>query len=353
VVGLRRFIPLRIRPVATKGRDLALKVLGAPSTPTVVASTEGANYDTEATLQLLYGPHMSDATRDRAHGALNGSPVIGVTSVRQLLGTLDRQLSPTPFSVRFRRDDVRFVTFDGVTLALDTADASVSQPILSAGVWEPHLTTVFRRFVKPGHHVIDVGANIGYFTMLSAGLCGPSGHVSSIEPNSENCRLILASAARNEFTNVELIPVALDQHRGWAHFGTNVGSNGSLRQNSTDDILDGAGQIVPAFPLDELITRPVDFIKLDVEGAEHRAVLGATGIIERDRPIVTSEFSIEMIERVSGVPALDYLTFFTDRGYTINIIDRVDATLRPHATAQELLDSWPGHLHLEDLLFAP
>lgn len=353
MAGLRRFIPLRLQLAAAKGRDLARKALGGPSTPTAIAPTDPAGYDTEAMLQLLYGPHMSDATRDHAHGALNGSPVVGVASVRQLLGTLDRQLSPTSFSVRFRRDDVRYVTFDDVTLAVDAADASVSQPILSAGAWEPHLTTVFRRFVKPGHHVVDVGANIGYFTMLSARLCGPSGHVTAIEPNSENCRLILASVARNELTNVELIPVALDQHRSWAHFGTNVGSNGSLRQSSVDDIIDGAGQIVPVFPLDELITRPVDFIKLDVEGAEHRAALGATTIIERDRPIVTSEFSIEMIERVSGVPALDYLTFFTDRGYTINIIDRVDGTLRPHAMAQSLLDTWPGHLHLEDLLFAP
>ena len=328
--------------------------LGHQRPPAPAPAREGpVELDTDAILRLLYGNNMSDYTRTEAHGTLNGQPIADISAVRTLLGTLDRQLSPSPASVRFRRPDLRMACVAGLTLALDQADASVSQPILTASAWEPHLTSVFRSYVRPGQHVVDVGANVGYFTVLAGTLVGPSGRVTAIEPNSENCRLILISLDANGLTNVDLIPVALDRRRGWSHFSTHVGSNGGLRPNAIDGIIDDAGQIVPVFPLDDLVDQPVHFLKIDVEGAEYRALIGAQRIIDRDRPIVSSEFSVEMIERVSGVPAADYLDFFTSRRYRINIIDRADGSLRSCESGAALLENWPDRLHLEDLLFLP
>jgi FkbM family methyltransferase len=356
MADLRRFVPTPLRPLARKGLSLLRRWVAVPATPTVAppdASAATSAFETESVLRLVYGAEVTDATRTLAHGALNGEPVRDLGAIRLLLGSLDRQVSPTPMMVRFRRADLQFAQVEGLTLALDTADASVCQPIAAASAWEPHLTAVFRRFIQPGQHVIDVGANVGYFTVLAGTLVGPTGWVTAIEPNSENCRLILASADANQLANVELIPVALDQQKGWAHFSTHIGSNGGLRPNAIDAIVDDAGQIVPVFALDDLITRPVHFLKIDVEGAEHRAMQGASRLIERDRPIVSSEFSVEMIERISGVAAIDYLQFFTSRGYGINVIDRADGCLRPYASASQLLDTWPDRLHLEDLLFLP
>ncbi len=346
----RRLIPAPIRPAA---RRLAERLSGPRPTAAPASQPMTDGLDTDAVLRLLYGDDMSTHTRTEAHGTLNGQPIRGLSAIRTLLGTLDRQLSPSPVSVRFQRSDIRFATVDGLKLALDRADASVSLPILTASAWEPHLTSAFRMYVRPGGHVVDVGANIGYFTVLAGTLVGPTGRVTAIEPNSENCRLILASVAANSLSNVELIPVALDRQRGWAHFSTHVGSNGGLRPDAIEGIIDDAGQIVPVFRLDDLVEHAVDFLKIDVEGAEYRAMMGARGIIDRDRPIVSSEFSVEMIERISGVPARDYLEFFTSRNYAINIIDRSDGSLRPYPSADALLADWPDHLHLEDLLFLP
>jgi FkbM family methyltransferase len=354
MVALRRVVPARLRPLARHLRRAALKALGAPPQPPGgVASTEPALLDTEAILRLLYGTNLSEHTRREAHGALNGFPVRDLTDIRHLLGTLDRGLSPSPVSVRFRADDLRWATIDDLTFALDIADGSVSRPIIHDHIWEPHLTAIFRRFIKPGDHVIDIGANVGYFTALASQLVGASGRVTAVEPNSENCRLILATADRNGLHNIDLLPVALDATRGWAHFSTHIGSNGGMRRTEIDGIIADAGLIVPTFPLDGLVDRPVNFVKIDVEGAEYRALQGATRILDNDQPIVSSEFSVEMIERISGVAAIEYLSLFTDRGYQINVIDRTDASLRPFASGPELLAQWPTPIHLEDLLFLP
>jgi FkbM family methyltransferase len=355
MVALRRVVPVRLRPIARLLRRAALKALGAPppTTTATTASDDPAVLDTEAVLRLLYGANLSDHTRSEAHGALNGYPVRDITDVRHVLGTLDRGLSPSPVAVRFRSDDLRWVTIGDLTFALDVADASVSRPIIEDNIWEPHLTAIFRRFIKPGDHVIDIGANIGYFTALASQLVGGHGRVTAVEPNSENCRLILATADRNGLHNIDLLPVALDATRGWAHFSTHIGSNGSMRRAEIDGIIADAGLIVPTFPLDSLVERAVNFVKIDVEGAEYRALQGAQRILDHDRPIVSSEFSVEMIERISGVPAREYLALFTDRGYQINVIERTDGSLRPYANADALLATWPTPIHLEDLLFLP
>ena len=160
--------------------------------------------------------------------------------------------------------------------------------------------------------VVDVGANLGYYSLLASRLVGPSGRVVALEPNSENCRLLLSSLRLNGSTNVELLPVAADVATGWAYYSTHVGSNGGLIDGN--DLLAHPGVVVPTFRLDELVYERVDFLKMDVEGAEGRVVRGATRIIERDRPIVTTELKDEMLTRVSGVSVRDYLGYFEGLG---------------------------------------
>jgi FkbM family methyltransferase len=275
--------------------------------------------------------------------------------LRALLATMERQFAPSPVTIRFGRPDVVIRQFERFALALDAADPSVSQPIAADGGWEPHTTEVFKRFIRPGMTVVDIGANVGWFTMLAASLVGPSGSVVAVEPWSENCRLIITSLRRNGFDHVELWPLALDRQRGWAHFMTHVGSNGGLIGAEPDDIASGRGTIVPTFTLDELVgdDRPIDFVKIDVEGAEHRVLLGGQRTLERCRPIVLSEFSLDMTRRISGVEPVEYLDWFVDRGWKLHVISRTDGSLRPYTKAGELLDWWPGPYHLEDLLLLP
>ena len=70
-------------------------------------------------------------------------------------------------------------------------------------------------------------------------------------------------------------------------------------------------------PLDDMVQGHIDFMKIDVEGAEWLVISGGIKMIESSRPIITAEFSPEMLGRISKISAIDYFRFFTERNYKI------------------------------------
>ena len=83
-------------------------------------------------------------------------------------------------------------TVGGVELFCDAADAAVTPGLLS-GQYEAHLSAVFEKYCTSGMTVVDVGANLGYYSLLASKLVGRPAACVALEPNSENCRLLLSS----------------------------------------------------------------------------------------------------------------------------------------------------------------
>jgi len=273
-------------------------------------------------------------------------------ALRKVLGGFDHQSSSTPFVVRFSQDDVAFLKVQDFTLAVDTADASVSMPLVG-GWYERHMQALYRKWLEPGMTVMDIGANIGLYSMLAARLVGDSGKVICFEPNSENCRLILLSTWKNGFENVDLYPMAVSDSTGAVLFGTHIGSNGGLVSMNESSLLSPNCIVVPTTRIDELILDRVDLIKIDVEGAEGLVVRGAQNLIEKHKPIVTSEFSMEMLSRVSGMPGKEFLSFFQERGYDIFLIDRHSSDLVRLEDIDSFVDNYGPPIRIEDLAFIP
>jgi FkbM family methyltransferase len=337
-----------VRWVLRRGRRAAIVALGG------VPSAPGDAVPVDIAVRLLFPGTTGQVPPELVERLAPDGFVHNLGQLRALLGATERQFAPSPVTVRFGPEDIVVRRFDRFDLWLDAADAAVSQPIAERKVWEPHTTAVLERFLRPGMTALDIGANVGWFTMLAAVLVGPSGSVIAVEPWSENCRLLITSLQRNNFENVELWPIALDSDRRWAHFMTHVGSNGGFIGAQLDDIASGRGTIVPTFTLDELVgDRRVDLVKIDVEGAEHRVVLGGQRTLERCRPVVLSEFSLDMTRRVSAIDPVEYLRWFTTRGWTMQVVDRNDGSYHPFETPEDLLRWWPAPLHQEDLLFLP
>jgi FkbM family methyltransferase len=232
-------------------------------------------------LQLLY-PSTSDwdGLLAAAEYVLPQGTVTSTADLRVLLNALDRQTWPSPVSIRFRQGDVVVSRLDGYTMIVDRADGAVSQLVERERMYEPHVTAALKAYCSAGMTVLDVGANIGYHTLALSRLVGETGSVFAVEPNSENCRLILASLRENGFENVQLIPMALDSKRGWAYYTSHVGSNGGLVDSSAKEYVEAGGWVVPTVTLDEMVQSRVDLIKIDVEGAEGRVVNGASKTIE-------------------------------------------------------------------------
>ncbi len=306
----------------------------------------GLTYDQ---LVALVYPSLPDELRAEVDVAGAGD-LTSVTTIRRMLGSIEHQMAPTSFSVQLTEEDVLRCRVGSVELLADAADAAVT-PGLRSGEYESHLTAVFERYCTPGMTVVDVGANLGYYSLLAAHLVGASGKVVALEPNSENCRLLLSSLRLAGVTNVELLPVAADVSSGWAYYSTHVGSNGGLV--NADDLLSRPGTVVPTFALDELMTGPVSFLKMDVEGAEGRVVKGATRIIEHDRPIITTELKEEMLRRVSSTTVAEYLGYFEGLGYTPALLEKDSGAEMHYPSAAALLGDWGDNDELRDVLLLP
>jgi len=92
---------------------------------------------------------------------------------------------------------------------------------------------------------------------------------------------------------------------------------------------------------------------MDVEGAEGRVVGGATKIIERDRPIITTELTRDMLRQVSAASVADYLGYFERLGYATTVLEPSSGSGRSYPSVEALLADWGGENNLRDILLIP
>ncbi len=178
-------------------------------------------------------------------------------------------------------------------LFLDLADRVIGMNILR-GNYELEEVEFVRSCVASGDHVLDVGANIGYFTILMASWVGEAGTVLAFEPVPANLDLLRRSIAENRFEDrVRVIPNAVADAPGEAdilsvdvRYAFNSGGAFIVKEEASTP-LDHRRIRVAKTQLDTLeMARPVSFIKLDVEGAEGLALRGARDLLRADRPTV-------------------------------------------------------------------
>lgn len=220
-------------------------------------------------------------------------------------------------------DRISLIDLEEFSMYVQDNDSAVGLHIKNRNAYEPHVTAIFRDRLKPGMNVLDIGANIGYFTMLSAFLVKSIGSVMAIEPNAANAKLLEASRRANSFDNVVVVQAAAGREIGLLVLNASH-SNGTTAQLS-DNVRSLIDSItVPSLKLDDLIpaNKNIDFIKIDVEGAEYNAMLGAAGTIKRCKPIIASEYSPDLMTGISGVSGTEYLQFLIDLGYRISIIEQ-------------------------------
>ena len=207
-------------------------------------------------------------------------------------------------------------------IVVDARDDFVGKEIRTHGRFEPEVRSALDHFLKPGATMIDVGANIGYFSLVGARAVGPDGLVVAVEPLAQNCDLLEKSAALNGLTNIELHRAALldrSAEVGLVQFDRfNSGSaHLMLHQSSHDSIPDVAG-----LTLDELAAgRKIDLIKMDVEGAEGLVLKGAARTLEADRPVLIMEFNPLNLYEVSRMTGDEVLDLLDGKGYRFYELD--------------------------------
>lgn len=137
----------------------------------------------------------------------------------------------------------------------------------------------------PGSTAYDIGANIGWFSLLAARKVGPSGKVVAFEPSLTNVSFLRRNAAGNDLSNVSVIPAAVGERDGWATFSEDSSLTGKLSN---------AGQsVVPILSLDSWLAeteqQPPQVLKIDVEGAEGAVLRGMRELLRTEKPTMIIE----------------------------------------------------------------
>jgi FkbM family methyltransferase len=217
--------------------------------------------------------------------------------------------------------DHRALTYlrSGQKIFVDTRSVDVATHLMFGGYWEPHYATAFSRFPKPGHVVLDIGANHGFYALLAASRVAPNGHVYAFEPNPRFHPLIKASISVNGLDGViTLVDKAVADREGevMLAFDDHWSAGGHLRAgvpNATTALRPGEQTCaVQAVVLDRLFPElRVDVMKMDIEGAEGPALSGMTALIERSPDLkIMMEFCPLMMS-----------AFKQDAGFVVEFLD--------------------------------
>ena len=216
------------------------------------------------------------------------------------------------------------VSSDVGALWLPAEDTVMRPWIEHYGVWEPIEASFLRARLKPGMTLLDIGANVGYFSILGARSVGPSGTVVAIEPEPANYALLCANIWEARVGNVEAIRAAASSFSGPLPLSVshdNCGDHRSFLERPGERVL-----AVPGVRVDELLeadTR-VDVIKIDIQGADHRAVLGMETVLARWKPVLLVEFWPLGIDELGDRP-IDVLSYYRSLGFSVSLVDEPGA----------------------------
>lgn len=235
--------------------------------------------------------------------------------------------------------DLEFITIKnnvqvGVSKSLNLITSYV---LKEQGDWFEDEIEFIRHFIKPGMHVIDIGANHGVYALTMANLVGPKGHVWAIEPDPIPMGRLRASVLQNNFSNITLIEAGLSNHDGRAPLFTSGHSELNTLTPTTNrttceivlKTLDGCRT--------EFGMNGIDYIKLDAEGEEKRILEKASILLSNESPLIMFELkhgdqiNLPLVEQFSSlgydcyrlVPGLNLLVPFTPEtgldGFLLNL----------------------------------
>ena len=198
--------------------------------------------------------------------------------------------------------------------------------------FEPYTTELFQRAIRPDSVVLDIGAQLGYFSLLAARWTGPKGKVFAFEPAPSNFALLESNVRLNGYASiVHPVQKAVGEK--------NVQTTFFIYRDSASHVMYPDPQVkvretisVECIAIDDFLEgRPVDVIKMDIEGNEPNALKGMSCTIQRNPDLVLfAEYAPAFLRR-AGVQPEAYITHLESLGFYPQMIDEDTRRLRPVA----------------------
>lgn len=250
---------------------------------------------------------------------------------------ISRLLNSNEHSQKIEKDRIARVVLDGFTIFVDSTDPSIGGAILKYKIYEPHVMTVLKKLLKPNHVFLDIGASIGWFTLMTASLLS-EGRVFAVEPAPNNLRLLYRSIVANGFSNVTVLPYAATDMNTLLQFSQGISNNVVQTIDKTNAHI---GEYVPGVKIDDFLDPQlrVDVIKIDVEGHELKALNGMHRLLTIFHPVIVSEFNPKAMREFAGIEPGSYLQALDDLGYKLAVIQGDGSELDFERSA-DILEHW-------------
>ena len=206
----------------------------------------------------------------------------------------------------------RVINVDDFSLAIDAMD---SLGLGQGRAFEPEILAALQRWVRRGDTVVDIGANIGYFTAHLARLVGADGCVHAFEPDPANFALLAENMRANKLTWVQLHQAAVGAQAGQATLHISE-YNGGMHRLYDSVCCTGPGLGVAVQTLDQLLAGSrIDLIKIDIEGYEPAALMGAQACLRANLELkIVSEYCPASMLEAGGQPSA-MLTWLREQGF--------------------------------------
>lgn len=248
-------------------------------------------------------------------------------------------------------------TTRGCIFFVDARDEALGRLLLASREYEPQETELVEKTLHSGMTFVDVGANVGYFTVLAAKKVGPTGRVFSFEPEPHNFELLKRNVGANQLTNVAAHNAAVVDKPKEINMYLSAYNYGDHRiVDSDDDSIRNTGRrhktvSVGGVRLDDCLAayeKPIDIIKIDVQGAEYLVLKGMKQtLIANPGVLLLTEFWPWGM-RLNGTDPDSYLDELRDLGFNAYQFDSDGSLVEASANVRDLA----GPQEYTNLLFA-
>jgi FkbM family methyltransferase len=255
-------------------------------------------------------------------GKIFGMVGLGKISLIRKIYTL---LEDLLYSYTKPKNSVALIKVHGHKMYINVLNSGVGKTLFLTGIHEKYVTDLFKQIVKEGMTIVDIGANIGYYTLLVAELVGKNGKVFAFEPDDDNYGLLVKNIETNKCNNVVPVKKAISNKAGTAMLFLSPDSKDSHR--FCDFECGGEWINVEVITLDEFFENydsqiQIDVIKMDIEGGEAAALQGMNDIIRRNSDLkIITEFCPKCI-RDFGYSPTEFLIKLIDYDFKLYDINK-------------------------------
>lgn len=249
---------------------------------------------------------------------LRSTGLKGVPGIEKSFSRIYRMLEPT--------NCTKLVKVEDFEMFVDIRDmGDVGTSLRKKHTYHPQMTKVIREVIKPGMSCVDIGANIGYFTIIMSRLVGPTGFIYAYEPDETNFGLLQRNLDINNSRNVLPRMLGISNFYGEVDFYVdkiNFGGHSLVRKGKIY-----ATKSIPVATLDSLLkVKKVNLVKIDVEGTEPEVLEGMDSILDANPNIIL------IIEYLPNMNSTEHLEKLVSRGlkfWHINEFQRATLPITP------------------------